>query len=680
MTPRLGDRWRGVILVGLFLGALAGTAAAQEEPVVFTSRPSSNWFSLRDIHGSVELEALRQSSSHSSGGASSQSTDTLFQETLGLHAGGAIVHPNLVDLSLAGWFGLNQESFTTDGQSDSSMGTLLEYDVSATILRKEFAPFTLYSNRHISESLQPFVGILHNTSAMTGASMDLRSEKLPTHFNLYTSEQTQTSPGGIDDFRLQQDVFEWQTQARITDRQTLNWDYHASAIHEGSGTGSSDTTNYNVQDATLSHDWSFGPGAQSSLSSLLHAYDQGGDLPLRELNWDEFLRLQHSPNFQTHYRAGIDQQQSGPSDQTTGRLEAGFSHQLYESLTTTGSLGYIRQTQSEGGQSDDVLADLDWEYRKCIPYGLLTAMLGGGVDRQNSTTGGSITTVRRHPATFRDPLPIVLTGERVIPASIVLTDTQGLIVYLEGVHYTVHVLSNRIEIRRRALADGTEVLLNYDVAATPDRQVDTNQLRFGLRYDIDKGALKGLSLFGRQVNQDQTISPLTEGFLSPNVFTDSTVGAEYRFRELTLRLEHEQYDSTVQPFNATRLGADWLHDFTQHSTFTVSANRTYIDYMEEGNQVVFTDLSGHWVQHLTPRLDAVLGLSWRRPGRERRTQLARRGRQRGAAVEVPADLGVHVVAEFRLGRRYRPGQLPVAATRHSKGVLTCTAHLQSATG
>ena len=99
-------------------------ALAEEEEIVFGRRENLPPIGIKNLAGWFEFDAQRESDqAKPKTGTGLKTIDTLLRETIGLSAQSYIIHPNLVDLSLSGSFGLEQESLTGGGPSTGVPGS-----------------------------------------------------------------------------------------------------------------------------------------------------------------------------------------------------------------------------------------------------------------------------------------------------------------------------------------------------------------------------------------------------------------------------------------------------------------------------------------------------------------------------------------------------------------------------
>src|SRR5690606_35728018 len=166
---------------------------------------------------------------------------------------------------------------------------------------------------------------------------------------------------------------------------------------------------------------------------------------------------------ETRYNLSVDAQERPTGDQQLLRGVAGLRHRLYESLHTSVNVGASRLQAQSDFTSDQVFGDVSTQYIKRVPYGVVDASAGIGVNRQEAGERGEPLPLVDQPVTLDNGLPGTITQASVDPGSIIITDATGVRIYIEGVDYTLRVLPDRVEIRRivgGAIAAGETVLVD----------------------------------------------------------------------------------------------------------------------------------------------------------------------------------------------------------------------------
>ena len=572
-------------LVTFLCSAAFALAQDQGGPIVVGGAQAPPPFHLEVPSGTFNFDYLHEHDTNQQEGVTTGTTDNRYQETMNLLTNAYVLSPNLADINLGGTFGLQQESFDGPGQKQYTSGLLYGWNVSGTFLRNEDAPLTVYTRRSEQFVTPDFSPSLDSTETTYGASLDIRSNSLPTQLQVYQEHDDQTQAAGSTNFELTQDVVHWHTDVAELNHQTLAWDYSYQNTTEQEDDSSS--IHYENHNASLNDVLYFGPQYASSLSSSATLTEQSGNLAFDQFRLDENLRLQHSSTFQTHYDYTLDQTNISGIEQLSNQLDVGFVHHLFESLTTTGDVGGSLLDQTGGSEVQQIYGRLDEDYRKTVPHGLLLANLDLGWQWQYSPQGTTTTPVINQPQTFNNTQPIILTQPNIDPSSIVVLSTSG-VPYLRGTDYTVNTVGNLIQIQRilgGLIPPDGSVLLNYNLLPQAANTTNTGNLASGVRYEIQKGPFKGLAPYFRYGIQTQTIDTEDPSQFVPDSYTDVVVGMDYRIWKLMFNAEQQWHDSTLVPFNATRFSARFDERLDRDMTATLTGNYAMLDYYGEQDYV-----------------------------------------------------------------------------------------------
>ena len=605
---------RAAAVVALAVAAAARTLAqpvdpADGGPVIFGTRPQYEKIHFdRPIIG-ISLDNVYRQESLRSGGVSSEAREYFFTQTVDMATRGFVLHPNFFDIQLSGSAGVSETFFESDFDSGNAFGTLYNWDARGTFFRNA-NPVTIYSKREQSWQFPQFGPALETTTTDTGASLDIRNTRVPTHLAVSHVDSTQSGLRGSDDFTYTRDAFTWFSSTEPGPGQSLRWSYNF-ATTEQSGTTSN---TYDTHDAQLSHEWRFGSERQHNLRSTLDYSLRSGQTDYQSLRWTEHLFLRHTDRFSTRYRTNVDRYEIAGLQRTRERGAAGFTHRLYDSLVTNGNLGAQHTGGDGSGDTINTFADIGLDYDKRVPFGALAANLGYSWDRQDSDADTATIPILDQPASFSDPLPIVLTGTNIDPNSILISDPSGLILYQPGVDYTLTTFPDRVEISRiigGRIAPGQSVLLDYNRTPLPGVTSTTNVLTAGLRYDIDQGALRGLGLYTRYTNAEQSIDSAQPSAFIPNNYTDTLYGIDYRFWNFFVGAEHQTHDAEINPFDADRVFARYTHRLSVDTAVQVGTTYAQIRYEEPENTVDLFTASAILQKDFSRRLSGTATILYR---------------------------------------------------------------------
>ncbi|UCE60954.1 MAG: hypothetical protein JSU63_04220, partial [Phycisphaerales bacterium] len=521
------------------------------------------------------------------GSADLKSKETRFEEKLSLDFEGFVDHPNFLEFGLAGLFGLLQYDFedTYSGRRRTSgdSGTILEFDFDGHFLKSQNYPGTVMARRFRTIEPRPFLSSLEVTTTNYGVTWQYVSDRIPTSFQFsHTDVRLDPLNDTEENGRQQNTLLRFETAYRFTDANVLSLAYERQTV-----TQSPYNLDYDFDDITLSHQLNFGSRKQFRLDSELDYYDQRGSFQVRRLRWRELMKVQHTETLRSRYRFEmIDRKQGNlsgvpPIDDTSYLVSATLDHKLYESLFTQ-LHGYVGSQDFDSGATIDRFGvEAGFDYRRTNPWGVLLGHYRIRYQEEDRQGIDVQTEVVDETHTFRDPEPVRLTNVGISTGSIFITADDRITVYQLGRDYNMLRLGDTIEIERiptgRILNEQT-VLIDYTYNLAGDFTRDTLSQDLGLRHDF----AFGLSPYYQLRRQDQTVSPESEdeqGAFAEDI-TAHIFGTEFRRGALRLTAEYEDHDSTITPFEAIRLGADYAHRFKFGATATLKGRWTDIEYRE----------------------------------------------------------------------------------------------------
>ncbi len=501
-----------------------------------------------------------------------KSKETILEESISLETDGYVYHPNLLEFTLGGVYGLVQEDFedVVDGRkrSTSQTGHLTEFDVDLLLFKKRSFPLSVFAHRNRGLIPRPFLPSLETTTTSLGFTWQYVHEKVPMSLQL-THTDAELTPLFVarttdeeEEGRQKNTELRFQTGYQFSNYNTLEFAYEHDSVEEKPF-----ELDYDADEATVTHNLQFGRQHQDTLRSEFNFLDQRGTIEIDRVRWREDLRLKHSDSLQSFFQfEALDRQRGGRSpevarvDERSLYLSATLRHQLYLSLTSQ-FRGFVRRQRFE--------PDLDitrWNgqanftYRKTNRWGVLNASYGFRAERNDHEGSQQTRETIEEVHTFRDPDPITLGNRNVVPGSITVRAEDRVTYYHRGWDFSVQTVGNVVELHRLTsgrILDGDTVLIDYLFTVGGTFELDTIAHNFGLRQDFDFG----LTPYYRFEWQDQTLSPSsTAGAIAEDI-TAHTVGMEYRKASLRLFVEYEDRDSTINPLVSTRAGASYIHRY-----------------------------------------------------------------------------------------------------------------------
>lgn len=545
-----------------------GAARAQEQVIedgpiiVGENKPKWTRFDLQRFQAALELQT-RYRSDHRSQDGEPDITDreAVLRELVEFSGEAFIGHKNLIDLTGSVKFGLEDRflDFETVQNTDHSQDFTTLFDLNAHVLGNSKVPFDVFARREEQLLDRDFAASVTNTITEYGAAASIQSITAPTNIRIARHESVFDDPTGDFDYSQDQDTFALQSIINVAKNNRLDVQYTFDDITDRRGIAYDNA--YQRHNLQLTDVYTFGKANHHELRSYLRYFEESGLLSQRTLRWDEQLTLIHSRRLETRYKLSADRRTVNDSDQDQLDTSATIKHRLFESLTSTGTVGTRRFSDSSDSTSSEWYADGTLDYTKKVPRGRLDLTLGGSFNAQDNSERGTTIRVFDDAQVFDDPLPITLARRHIVPGSLEVSAVSGFPVYLEGVHYTARYFQDRVEVRiiiGSGISDGDVLLFDYDVGPEPASTVNTTGLAASIRYTLTEGWLNGLSGYALYRRTDYSVSSADPGLL---VFDDTvtmTYGVEYRRDDWHVKGEREHHESSITPYDTTRLEASYI--------------------------------------------------------------------------------------------------------------------------
>ncbi len=539
---------------------------------------------ITNVRRELELTArIREQEQKSKVGAGeTKSSEEIFEQNVKIEADGSIYHPNFMEFTLAGLFGLLQQDFEQefDGRTRSSGddGDVLEFDFEGHLLKKKPYPGTVYARRYRSLEPRPFLSSLQTTTTNYGFAWQYVDPKMPTSLQ-FNSTDVKLDP--LDDAeepgRQQNTSLRFDTSYRFSDYSVLSFTYDRRTVEERPF-----DLQYDSDELTLEHRWDFGNRHRHRLESELNYFDQRGTFDIQRTRWRETLRLSHTDSLRSWYRLEVMDRSQGslsgvePIQELSYYLSGTVEHQLYESLVSR-LFGFWQLQDYERGLEITRLGfQPSFDYRKKNAWGTLLADYTYRFQTEDRTGSGLDLEIVDERGTFRDPEPIVLSNRNIRAGSLFITSEDRLTVYRSGEDYRVRIVGDRMEIERvptGRILDGQTVLIDYVAMLGGDFRLDTTNHTLGLRHDFKFG----LSPYYRHRRQDQDLTPSNSTGVQPEDIRANIVGTEYQKGPIRLLAEFEDHKSNINPYEALRLSADWTHNIRNAGTMRLRTRWVDID-------------------------------------------------------------------------------------------------------
>ena len=603
-----GAAFRATVLV---IAGSGQTAPSQEAGV--------GGLHLTDIGGYFEFVLRQKEDEQKSkvGAGNTRSEETIFQENFKLELDGYVYHPNFLEFTLGGLYGLRQHDFEDqfDGRRRTSGddGDVIEFDFTGNFFKHKPYPGTIFARRYQAIDPRPFQSSLLTTTTDYGFTWQYVSEKMPTNVQ-FSQTEIELDPLGDEEEtgRYENTRFRLETAYNFTENNALSFLYTRESRSEEPF-----VIEWDADEFTLGHRLNFGEAHRQRLDSEINYYDQRGTFEIERFRWRELLRLEHTDSLRSWYQfEALDRTQGSlqgvpPIQEDTFTLSGTVEHELYESLVSQ-LTGYVQSQEFDmGPQIDRYGVQASFDYRKTNPWGVFHANYAPRFLREDRSGGERDFEVFRQAQTFRDPDPIVLTNLNIEISSIQVTSEDTLTVYQPGRDYRVEEFEDRVELHRvptGRILDGQTVLVSYVFSSGSNYTLDTVGQDFGVRQEFDFG----LSPYYRLRWQEQEISPEDATGAIPDDITAHIIGAEFERWGFRVGAEYEDHDSTVSPFEATRLFGEYTYRFESGPTASVKARWTDATYtLPRERDTEFFWLEGRYRHPITERLTVEASARYR---------------------------------------------------------------------
>jgi len=591
---------------------------------------------LTDWGGDLFSRARGGVDRKTTGSVSTEERDMLLETGLHLDAEGFIYHPNLLEWTVSGRFGLTQEQTTTSDGDFGTRGLLTGFDLSALAFKEKPVFFRAFAKRVEDLRERDFAPNTTVTETRFGGEVFWRS-RLPMSL---LAEYVQ-----IDEQDILREMDETTARYRFTVRDQRHPDWLTELVYKIERTERTSTTGANtaapiVQDLpetldelTMSNLWRFGSGPlKHELSGQGRWMRRGWFFPNTVVTLNQRLDLHHSETFSTFYSVALDSDEVEDELDRTLTGEAGLTKRFYKSLDVTARLLGWRRTLNDG-QEDHFGAFVEADYRKETRIGLYTSSLTLGWETERESFEGGVEVIRDEPVKLTGLGFAELSQPSVVDGSIRVTDQTRTIEYSPTTDYEIRTTGQRTDIARRGgstIASGETVLVTYTVVKPRDATFHVNQMAWRSRLVLKR---LPLTVYARWRKHDEI---LDSGEDPGNLDQTSNVlgGLELNYKGLRIAAEHEVQDQSLSaPWTSDRVELDYRRRLSRRVEMSAGANAEYLRYRQAekfglgGSASSLTTLSARAA--LTARLGRNLLLRFsgdviRTRGREERTEFTGR--------------------------------------------------------
>ena len=501
---------------------------------------------------------------------------------LNFQTNGWVYHPALVtfDLGLSPEF-VWRKSETSPGDERSDKLDFLGYSVDTTWLQEK--PYTLRlrslrDRRDISSSLAADVT---TESSADSVSLLLTYPILPTTL---TYSENDTITDGF--FRTEMSQERWQLDSRM---ETEKSDTRLSVTDIRQDRLIRDVPSASDRfNAALANTYFLGTGGRlTSQLNLVKFANLGAGLESsnRTTNLASRLDLTHRENLDSFYSVNLNKNDLQQYPSNSAALQAGFTHRLYENLTSTFRVSHSKTSFSDG----DIRylgGNMDFTYNRRIPWGELTVDLGLSERIQDNQVIADFVQVQDERHVFEGiATTIILDNINIDTDSIEVTDATGTIVYVRGIDYQVDSAGQATVIVRDPFAgigDNATVLVSYRYDADPPAKLGLTGTTYGVQFQLWENRLR---LYVRGSRLEERLIDGIEPFALRHDRT-KRVGAQLNLRWSKTRVEFEDRDSINIPVERQTLSQSFNFTHWQRLSLSIAGQISKTRQKDTGEQAL----------------------------------------------------------------------------------------------
>jgi hypothetical protein len=327
-------------------------------------------------------------------------------------------------------------------------------------------------------------------------------------------------------------------------------------------------------------------------SEMLGTLQYGSGLGVdsyKQFKWNENFYSKLPRNFK--FNAGYNFQYNGQAGESIAinNIVADFSHQLYQSLHSDLNYQFTSNNESTYGEYTNK-GTIGFAYTKKLPgKGLLTVAENYSVLSEKLSSQNEELQVINEPYTLSDKQVIMLKRPHVLPASIVVKDASGTMVYALNIDYILILQGDYYQIQRipgGMIADNQTVYLNY-VAIQP------GNIRFS---NSTNDFAVNVSLFGQFLNL--YYSSLKQSYFdivntptaNLNYLTNHIYGCRLGYKFISVGTEYSDFASSLYPYKTFRYFGSLQGRINTKFTYCVNFNaREYLKMAQDSSARYYDD-------------------------------------------------------------------------------------------
>ncbi len=534
----------------------------------------------------------------------------LFEESLETDFKGSFYHPNLAafDIKLENGLRQTKENFQPNLTGKLVNSNLNQFQISSSFLNKKPYAFTLSAEKSREVENHEFFERQVIDSDKYGGNFGHRNPVIPADFSFSNSKKV------ISRLTKPSEVFddEEASFSLSNDSNILGAAYFDVVQNKFSRTESGFAGQNGVlRDYSLTSRKDLFGDEKKQFNSFFRFYDMTGTTKNSILNVNENLSVSHSEDLDSSYAYSFSDKSSSEVKIRDNRVSASLRHRLYESLASSFSPYYFNSDGSSFSQ-DSYGVSLNEEYvKKLGKIGRISSGAGLAYSQEKRKSADNLIYVIGEPHTLATGMLVFLDKPRADPATVAVTDTTGTVTYVLNTDYLLSIIGERAQIQRipgGGISDGQAVKVDYQAKSARLLEFNTLGENYHSRMDFLNDLL---GIFYRLNKESHPDISGGEDFVAQTV-NDRTIGGDLRYKNLSVELSRENYDSNLSPYIQDRVKESFFFNPSEKSTLTFDSSQCKVNLTAAQEIQKFFDIVSRYSLGLNSysRVNAELGFRW----------------------------------------------------------------------
>lgn len=575
---------------------------------------AGDFFSLKNTRNALgfSFESENEERKLSSASLPSHRRRLLFEESLETEFQGAVYHPNFIsfDADLEASLAQNKENFQPNLTGELENSVLNRYHILSSFLSKKPYAFSLSAEKSRLVQNREFFERQVINSNKYGGSFGFKNSVLPAGFSFSNSEkEINRLSRPSQDFRDDELSFNLSNQSNFTGETFFDANQDTFSRTE---LGTPDQNGVS-RDFSLTNRKYLSEDEKKMLYSSLRFYGLTGTSKSRVLNLNENFDVKHTDYLGSTYTYSFSDKSSSGVNAKDNRISASLRHQLYESLNSAFSTYYFNSKATSFSQ-DTYGLSLDESYTKKLgKIGKLSSGAGIAYSEDKRKTLDSLISIIDEPHTLTTGILTFLDMPRVDTATVVVTNPAGTITYVVNVDYLLTSAGERTQIQRipgGSILNGEDISADYQAKASPWVKFNTLSQNYSFRIDFLE------QLIGVFYNLSKENHPKVSGGedLILQKLNDTTVGLDFHYKNFSVELSDEYYDSNLSPYKQKRIKESYFFNPTEKSTLTFDSSQCKVKLINSQDTQKFFDFVSRYTIGLNAysRFNTEAGFRWQK--------------------------------------------------------------------